>query len=332
MFRRREKNLFLTKICGRHVALFRKAVIITVSFVCAGLLASCSILGGGSSGSSSSSNGPLRDNTPQVLVPEATGEDLLGNSSVSIDASNKSKGYVVAQYSGSNDDVKFLITPSGQERIMYDLHADTPEVFPLVAGDTSYKIEVMEGVGGTQYSPLYDTTIDAQIENEFLPFLYPNQYVWFTSSSNAVAKGQEILDDNKVQDDVEAVQAIYNFIVDNIKYDFNKADEAVAGGLTGYLPNVDETLESQSGICFDYAALTTAMLRSQGIPTKLVIGYAGDVYHAWLSIYTEETGWVNNAIEFHGSEWVRMDPTFASTSHNDEYTGDGQSYNPVGYY
>jgi transglutaminase-like putative cysteine protease len=58
----------------------------------------------------------------------------------------------------------------------------------------------------------------------------------------------------------------------------------------------------------------TAMLRSQGIPTKLVIGYAGDIYHAWISVYTEEKGWIENAIEFHGNEWVRMDPTFASTT------------------
>ena len=41
------------------------------------------------------------------------------------------------------------------------------------------------------------------------------------------------------------------------------------------LPSVDETLKTKKGICFDYAALMTAMLRSQGIPTKLEIGYQG---------------------------------------------------------
>ena len=49
----------------------------------------------------------------------------------------------------------------------------------------------------------------------------------------------------------------------------------------------------EKGICFDYAALMTAMLRSQGIPTKLEIGYSGEVYHAWISTYIDEIGWVD---------------------------------------
>ena len=49
-------------------------------------------------------------------------------------------------------------------------------------------------------------------------------------------------------------------------------------------------LEKKSGICFDYAALMTGMLRSQGVPCKLVVGYAGTVYHAWISVWTAEHG------------------------------------------
>lgn len=70
------------------------------------------------------------------------------------------------------------------------------------------------------------------------------------------------------------------------------------------------------------------MLRSQRIPTRLEVGYMGDVYHAWISIYTKETGWVNGIIEFDGKNWELMDPTFASsskspknfTSKNSKYT------------
>ena len=70
------------------------------------------------------------------------------------------------------------------------------------------------------------------------------------------------------------------------------------------------------------------MLRSQRMPTRLEVGYMGDVYHAWISIYTKETGWVNGIIEFDGKNWELMDPTFASsskspknfTSKNSKYT------------
>jgi len=73
-------------------------------------------------------------------------------------------------------------------------------------------------------------------------------------------------------------------------------------------------MDTGKGICLDYASLMTAMLRSQGIPTKLEVGYAGDVYHAWISVYLKEQGWVDDIIEFDGKSWTLMDPTLASAN------------------
>ena len=58
------------------------------------------------------------------------------------------------------------------------------------------------------------------------------------------------------------------------------------------------------------------MLRSQNIPTRLEVGYMGDVYHAWISTYIKDVGWINGIIEFNGKSWNLMDPTFASTSNS----------------
>ena len=74
----------------------------------------------------------------------------------------------------------------------------------------------------------------------------------------------------------------------------------------------------------------TAMLRSEDIPTKLVIGYAGDAYHAWVSVYTAEQGWVDNLIYFDGSNWKFMDPTFASSGKDNSTVRDYIS-NPANY-
>ena len=38
------------------------------------------------------------------------------------------------------------------------------------------------------------------------------------------------------------------------------------------------------GICQDLTALAACMLRVQGIPAKLVIGYADRSYHAWNNV------------------------------------------------
>ena len=118
----------------------------------------------------------------------------------------------------------------------------------------------------------------------------------------------------------------YEYIKENIVYDYDKA----AGDVTGYVPDPDQTLSSGKGICFDYASLAAAMLRSQGIPCKLVVGYAGTVYHAWINAYSQKQGWISNAIYFDGTTWKLMDPTFASTGNSSpeimKYIGDGKNY------
>ena len=55
--------------------------------------------------------------------------------------------------------------------------------------------------------------------------------------------------------DTEALELIYNLVVDNVTYDREKASTVAAG----YLPDIDETLETGKGICFDYAALISSM-------------------------------------------------------------------------
>ena len=93
---------------------------------------------------------------------------------------------------------------------------------------------------------------------------------------------------------------------------------------------MDETLSTKTGICFDYAALTAAMLRSQDIPCKLEIGYSGDIKHAWIDVYIQNKGWVTKAISFNGDTWKLMDPTFDANSNGNEaiqeYIGDESNY------
>ena len=87
------------------------------------------------------------------------------------------------------------------------------------------------------------------------------------------------------------------------------------------LPVVDETLESKKGICFDYAALLAAMLRSQQIPTRLGTGNTTIEYHAWVEVYIEGKGWINPDILLHAKKWSRMDPTFDASDidYKDDY-------------
>lgn len=281
---------------------------------------------GKSSGSSDTHNGTgTRSNTPVVYTPEASGTEVIGSSPLTIDISNRNKGYVMALYSGNAAKANIQITGSDGVSYKYFLTpSDSYVTLPLTAGNGTYEIGGYENISDNKYAVLFTENTEVQLENELLPFLYPNQYVYFNSDTQAVATASETV--AGASDDLDAVADIYHYVIEHVVYDEEKA----ASVSSGYLPNVDETLESGKGICFDYAALTAAMLRSQDIPTRLEIGYSGDIYHAWISVYTEETGWIDDIIEFSGNGWTRMDPTFASSNGNNDkilkYIGDGSNY------
>ena len=264
-----------------------------------------------------------RDNTPLCLVPDADGILEMRNDVAVIDYSHADQGYICADYSGSVSKIKLILSGPDGTDYTYDLHGNGYEVFPLSAGSGSYKATIYENISGTSYSTCLYAGFDAVLANEFGPFLYPNQYVNFNADSKAVAKGAELA--AGADTDLDVVISIYDYITASIKYDYNKASDPPAG----YVTDVDEILSSGTGICLDYAALMSAMLRSQQIPTRLEVGYAKDAYHAWISVYTEETGWLNGLIEFTGSSWTLVDPTFGANSSEKslkKFIGDGANY------
>lgn len=265
-----------------------------------------------------------RDNTPQVLIPEASGGTVYHSDVASVDASNSSEGYIMASYNGSNNKVKLQIATPAAMKYTYLMSGQGKyETFPLTGGSGSYQITVYENVSGDEYAASLAQTIEVSVSDEFKPYLYPNQYVSFTPESKAVKKGAKLV--KSADTDLDAIKDIYDYVIKNVAYDKKLAENVSYG----YLPDVDKTLKEKTGICFDYAALMTAMLRSQRIPTRLEVGYSGDVYHAWISSYIDEIGWVDNVIEFNGKSWTLMDPTLAANNkakNVKKYISDGSHY------
>ncbi len=263
-----------------------------------------------------------RDNTPFCLIPEAPGTNVLKNDLVTVDISNSSEGYVVVDYRGSSKKVKLQITGPDQVVYTYNLQYGS-DVFPLSASGGNYLFAVFENIEGNQYSPVFSKTSELTVTNEFGAFLYPNQYVNFHADNEAIALAEEL--SYTADNDLDVVSNIYNYIIKTITYDYDKAETVQSG----YIPDIDEILSIETGICLDYAAVMTSMLRSQRIPTRLEVGYAGEAYHAWISTYITDIGWVNGIIEFNGTEWELMDPTFAANSSEKalkNFIGDGSNY------
>lgn len=238
-------------------------------------------------------------------------DNIFKSTASEIDASNSSDGYVKIKYLSATDKSLKVMIDKGSTTYTYDLNGKgNYDAYPLQMGDGSYKIRVLENVSGTKYSVKQTADIAVKLSNANAPFLVPTQMVNYSDTFEAIKKATELSKDKAT--DLEKVDAIYDYIITNIVYDDDKA----ATVKSGYLPNIDTTLSTKKGICYDYASLMASMLRAQGIPTKLVTGYSSHLstFHAWNEIYTDETGWLSlNKFYFDKDTWRLMDSTIAST-------------------
>lgn len=257
-----------------------------------------------------------------VKTPVAKESNTVENDKAVIDISNINDGYVMAKYTGSSSGtIKITIKKVDGSTYTYNIFKKNQyEVFPITEGNGTYKITVYEGIGGTKYVTANGTTVKVSLTDNLGPFLYPNQYVWFTKDSAVVSLADKLV--GKEPDTMKKVKGVYDYVVKSFSYDYAKASSVKSG----YVCDIDSTLETKKGICLDYAAVMAAMLRSENVPTKLIVGYAGTQYHAWISVYSKEEGWIENVIYFDGKSWTMMDPTMASTSKKTDFKMDEKKY------
>lgn len=220
------------------------------------------------------------------VIQAAPSEDWLGLKQLD-------HGVVVIRHDGEADVKTKLMITKGQDKYTYELSADKPqEAFPLQMGNGEYKISILEQISGTRYKIVEEAAVMLQLTNDSKVFLNSVQNVNWSERDQAVQLAKKLTGSS--QSDEEKVQAVYEYIIETIRY-----DRALASSeLTGYLPDNNRTISGQKGMCYDYASLFASMLRSIGIPTKLVMGTSEyvDVYHAWNEVYLN-------------GQWVTIDTT-----------------------
>lgn len=216
-----------------------------------------------------------------LLLPEASGILVFQSNGTTIDASHADQGYIMVRQDPTNKPLKLRLS-YGKNTLTYDLNSEGEfEVFPLQMGSGKYSVQIFAQAKGKKFSNVSSTKFDATLESDLTPYLYPNQYVNYNAESPVVQKADELC--AGLTTEREKVDAIINFVTTTMVYDYQKA----ATVTTGYLPCPDNTLFEKTGICFDFSSMIAAMLRSQGIPTQLTIGYADRTYHAWNTIYVD---------------------------------------------
>ncbi|NLC04048.1 MAG: transglutaminase domain-containing protein [Tissierellia bacterium] len=185
-----------------------------------------------------------------------------------------------------------IMVEKGSEKYYYSLN-NKEENLPIQLGDGTYTVKILQNVSGNRYKVLNKSNITVKGSNNLDVYLTSAQPVYWQGMDSVTSLSDNLT--KSLSTDTEKVNAVYQYIIQNIKYDSNKINTIS----TDYVPQLENIISSKSGICYDYAALFAGMLRHQGIPTKLVKGYKNDMkeYHAW------------NEVLING-KWVIIDTTY----------------------
>lgn len=194
------------------------------------------------------------------------------------------QGVIAVQLSKPATAKTLLLVEKDGVRYTYPLVDDQVNQFPLQLGNGNYTVRIMENVESNKYKVLDQSQITLSLETSNAVFLNAIQDIDWDEKSAAVIKARALT--KGMTSDLEKIEVIYDFVTKNYKYDYAKAKSVT----TGYFPVVDDIFKSQIGICYDYASLFAAMLRSVDVPTKLVKGYSTatkTTYHAWNEVFVD---------------------------------------------
>lgn len=237
-----------------------------------------------------------------------------------MDTTHGAEGYV-AVTAKSEEPVKIrLIAPGGLERVYNVPHTGLVSYYPLSDGRGTYGIQLLKKAdaseGENMYVQVLQGSCEAMLFDEFQPFLRPSSYVWFTGYSDCVAEAARICSGQSSDD--RKIERIKDYICDNLSYDELLAESDDQS----FIRDPDAILSRKSGTCLDYSVLAAAMLRSQGIPTKVVYGEMNGAQglHAWNMVYTSSRG------------WFRLDLSSQDNGIAESYVADERNYTDSGWY
>ena len=99
---------------------------------------------------------------------------------------------------------------------------------------------------------------------------------------------------------INKVKAIYDFVADNIEYDYDKFEKILSGEETGRYGAIT-TYNLRKGVCSDYSDLFVSLCRASGIPALVVSGFVykndgqfnqTENAHGWTEVFIPEYGWL----------------------------------------
>ena len=244
------------------------------------------------------------------------------------DKTNLAKGYITVTYDGDIKKlVKIRLEIAGKtEYNTFTIITKDPINIPLTMGDGKYKLTIMEQVSSNKYKVISTEEFEVKVTSPNDVFLVPSPIVAYKADSKVVVDYTKLFTDKKLTTPAAKTELLYTNMTVNFKYDFDKANDIVNKKYPdGYTPIVDSVYAAQKGICYDYSAITAAVLRASGIPTKVVWGVAPEIssLHAWNEIYLDNK-WV--VVDF------TYDAAYVQAGHKTTMAKDAKLFKPTKVY
>lgn len=212
------------------------------------------------------------------------------------DLSDVNKGILKVNYENTENKKIKIMVQNNNQKSFYDLKSFSQ--YPLTFGNGEYVVAILENTDGSKYKSISAKKISVVINNPTKVYLNPSQMLNWNENMEAIKKAKELT--KGMTTNKEKAFAIYDYIVKNFKYDYDKINSID----NSYIPNPEAIFNSKSAICSDFASLYAVMLRSVDVPTKYVKGNKNDIstYHAWNQVYLEDS-----------NKWITIDTTYDNT-------------------
>lgn len=212
---------------------------------------------------------------------------------------NANDGTARLVYSNDYDvKVKLLVQLTGGTQYKYDIPKGNVNInIPLTQGNGEYKLVLCRNISGTKYAVMQTVSITQRLAKDSDAYLSSSYIINWDRTNAAIKKAQSLARKGSTND---KIKYIYEYVVKNYTYDYTKAKNINdISKAAAYIPNIAKIYSEKKGICYDYSVLLASMLRSIGVPTKVVTGYTPNatVYHAWNNVYAD-------------SKWNVVDATY----------------------
>lgn len=240
-----------------------------------------------------------------VLLPvSADSANYISHNGVKLNTIETSQvaGHITISGSTSKEKIKLLVIGEDKQ-VWYEVKLESGDFSEDIWFDSPgrYTVKVMVNEYDRKYS--FGPSLTVENTEKLNRYLIPSKHI--ESDEELIIKtAREIT--GGYGSDMEKAKAIYDWVIDNMEYDYDKFYKHSQGKYDNQY-GAANAISTGQGVCYDYSALMAALARASGIQAKVVEGGLNKGrlkgFHAWNEIFISEK-----------DSWISIDTTLGDTT------------------